>query len=132
MLNPYYTPPATISPIPTSNQQPAATCSQSPTASSPATQFCQTKYNFLFCSHSILIRVPYRGSSDCDNTFHTLYGDLDQTESKADLTNWQCVEEDGYIRLWFNTPITFSASDVNQRLESCYPNVNGFNCNNCL
>ena len=45
------------------------------------------------------------------------------------VSNYQCVESDGDIQLWFNA-FPGPGKDINVALESCYPSVNSFNCPN--
>lgn len=47
--------------------------------------------------------------------------------SAVPISNWQCVEENGNIRLWFNAA-EGQSSDLNAALESRYPTVDSFNC----
>ena len=100
--------------------------SPSPTTPTPtptpqqATQSCTTKDHNWFLSYSILIRVPYAGPNDCDATYHAL-------EHTVPISSWQCVNEDGNIRLWFNA--YYDQGDAISRiLQSRYPTVNSFNC----
>ena len=74
-------------------------------------------------SYSIYIGVPYGGKSDCDATYTAL-------KHSMALSNWQCVEKDGNIQLYFNVPEdNFTYGDkINAVLESRYPSVNSFNC----
>jgi len=120
MLNPYFTPPATVEPTATQSQTPESTPDMQ------ATQSCQITQHFLWCTYSILIRVPYIGPSDCDATYHALE---DFNAANAEISNWQCVEENGYIRLWFNSE--GSSDDINNALKKRYPSVNDFNCGDC-
>lgn len=84
-----------------------------------ATQSCTSHNHGVFNSYSVLIGVPFLGPSQCDATFTAL--------EQALITNWQCVEENGEVRLWFNAPIGKS-SYINSQLETVYPQVNNFNC----
>jgi len=44
------------------------------------------------------------------------------------ITNWQWVERDGNIQLWFNA-FSNNGAEINRALESRYPSVaGGFNC----
>ena len=129
-VNPYYSPAPTIAPSPTHNPAPSPPPekpTQAPAPSpSPATQSCQTTNHGWWCAFSILIRVPYIGPSDCDATYHAL-----EDTAGDDLTNWQCIEENGFIRLWFNAANGFvdgNQESINGALESRYPTVNRFNC----
>lgn len=47
--------------------------------------------------------------------------------SAVPISNWQCVEENGNIRLWFNAA-EGQSSGLNAALESRYPTVDSFNC----
>ena len=86
----------------------------------PGTSTCHTTSNFLWESLSILIGVPYGGAQGCDDTYNAL------ESATWSVTNWQCVEENGYIRLWFNT-VNNGAGGVNSALRTQYPGVS-FNC----
>ena len=103
----------------------ATVAPSSPPAPSPtlATLSCTATENFLWISYSIFIGVPWKGSDDCDNTFHAL-------QAVVDLTNWQCVEEKGDIRLYFNTPLGSNGRSIDIQLQSCYTTVdpNSINC----
>jgi hypothetical protein len=97
-----------------------------------ATQSCHCTTHGWYESYSVLIRVPYISSKDCDPTYHALenggpWVDGGHQWSAVSVSNWQCVEEDGNIRLWFNCA-EGSASDINAALESRYPDVDKFNC----
>jgi len=116
MSNPYYTPPETIAAV-------SATPSPSP---KPATQSCQVTAHVFWCAFSILIRVPYIGPSDCNATYDALESG---TGAEAALTNWKCVKENGFIRLWFNA--AGKSENINAALQSRYPSVNDFNCPYC-
>ena len=60
--------------------------------STGGTQSCHAKDHFIYISYSVLIRVPYGGSKDCDATYHSLE---DNTHS---ITGWKCGKtKDGYI-----------------------------------
>ena|SRR5277367_6008841 len=89
--------------------------------SSVATQSCHATDHFWWVSYSVLVRVPYSGAKDCDDTYHAL------ESATASISNWQCVEKDGNIQLWFNAFPNYG-SDINAALESRYPSVNSFNC----
>ena len=86
-----------------------------------ADQSCSATDHFFWVSYSVWIGVPYIGQTDCDATYHEIYNDV------GEITNWQCVEEDGYIRLWFNT-VEGHSSDINYALRQRYPSVNDFGC----
>jgi len=98
-----------------------------------ATQSCTATNHAFFVSYSVLIRVPYGGKSDCDATFHALTnaGPIiavqDYEWDAVPLTNWQCVESNGNIQLWFNCA-GGQGSDINSALESRYTSVGEFNC----
>jgi hypothetical protein len=100
-----------------------------------ATQSCHAKCDGLFASYSVLIRVPFGGETDCDNTFNNLYfgtyylsnGDV---SDGIDVTNWQCVEMNGNTQLWFNGPAE-NGDGISAALEASYPSVNSFNCPCC-
>jgi hypothetical protein len=101
--------------------QPIDNDSRSP---SPATQSCHATDRLLWTSYSVYIGVPYIGAADCDATYRALRGYLT-------LTNWQCVEKNGNIQLWFNIDTADPqeyASNINRVLGSRYPSVNSFNC----
>lgn len=64
---------------------------------------------------------PYGGPSACDNTYHLL-------ESWIAISNWQCIEDDGNTRLYFNAGI-WQGGHINSGLQAAYPNIDGgFNC----
>jgi len=86
----------------------------------PGTSTCDTTDNFLWESFSILIGSPYGGPDECDTTYHALEGATDA------VSNWQCVEEDGNIRLWFNE-IQDAADSINNELEYLFQGIS-FNC----
>ena len=96
-------------------------------------QACHTKYCFIFTAYDVLIGVPYTGSAQCDKTFNAIrYGAGTFSNGAANegtlLTWWHCVEEDGFVHLWFHTDIG-DEEIVNTALAATYPNVNGgFNC----
>jgi len=97
-----------------------------------ATQSCHCYDHGFFESYSILIRVPYIGPQDCDDTYKALENggplvDNNFEWSSVQLSNWQCVKSGGNIQLWFNT-LEGSGSDINKALESRYPSVDSFNC----
>ena len=96
------------------------------------TQSCKCTDHGFYESYSILIRVPYIGSKDCDATYNALenggpWVNGQHQWSAVSISNWQCVEENGNIRLWFNSA-EGSGSDINAALESRYPTVDSFNC----
>jgi hypothetical protein len=97
------------------------TVQPTPQAPSVATQSCHGTDHYWWVSYSVLIRVPYSGAKDCDDTYHAL------ESATASISNWQCVEEDGNIRLWFNAFPNYGSA-INTALESRYPSVNSFNC----
>lgn len=88
----------------------------------PPTQSCHATNHGLFNSYSVLIRVPFLGSTQCDITYNIL-------ESWIPISNWQCVQASGnYVQLWFNAVINKSGQ-INGALEQVYPHVvGGFNC----
>lgn len=114
--------PTTSQPIDQPTVQPTSTQSTSqPTAT--ATQSCHAEnHGELWVSYSILIGVPFGGKSDCDATYHELEKSVD-----AGITIWQCVNENGNIRLWFNC-IPGQGDKINRALGPRYPSVNSFNC----
>jgi hypothetical protein len=87
------------------------------------TQSCRASDHDLWISYSVLIRIPYIGPADCDLTYHALTKD-----ATAFITNWQCIEKDSNIQLYFNTPHGSFGGSINKALESRYPTVNSFNC----
>jgi hypothetical protein len=89
MINPYYAPPASIS---ASTTTPTST----PGPTKPTTD-CSLTDHELWIAWSVWIPIPYAGANNCDE----LYKDI---ERGVDLTDWQCVEKDLDIQLWFNTP----------------------------
>lgn len=86
-----------------------------------ATQSCHSHDHFLFTSYSVRIGVPYISAKNCDDTYHAL------ESATISIANWQCVESDGDIQLWFNC-INCTGDDINNALESRYPSVDRFNC----
>ena len=88
---------------------------------SVATQSCHATDHYWWVSYSVLIRVPYGGAKDCDDTYHAL------ESATASISNWQCVEKGGNIQLWFNAFPNYGSA-INGALESRYPSVNSFNC----
>ena len=86
-----------------------------------ATQSCQARDNLFWVSYSIYIGVPYGGPDECDGTYNNLEDEV------TNISDWQCVEENGNIRLWFNAE-GGNGSGISAVLESLYPSVNGFNC----
>ena len=106
----------------------------------PETQSCHSTCHGLWASYSILIRVPFGGKSDCDATFNAIDhggpliwqgGRQTNAWPAVPISNWQCVNEDGNIRLWFNAAPGQSDA-INPALEWRYPNVaGGFNCPDC-
>lgn len=60
------------------------------------TQSCHATDHGPFVSYSVLIGVPYAGAKDCDDTYNVL------ESAEGAISNWQCVEKDGNIQLWFN------------------------------
>jgi hypothetical protein len=97
-----------------------------------ATQSCHCTDNGFYESYSVLIRVPYLGSKDCDDTYKALenggpWVDGGHQWSEVPISNWQCVEKDGNIQLWFNAA-EGQGSDINAALGSRYPSVDSFNC----
>jgi len=125
MLNPYYIPPTTVAAVKPSGAQ---SSTPEPTPQKQTTQSCQVTQHGLWCAYSILIRIPYIGSSDCDATYHSLE---DFSQANAEISNWQCIKEpgNGYIRLWFNSE--GSSDDINNALKGRYPSVDDFNCPDC-
>ena len=110
--------------------QPTVQTSVSQTAQEPtstntpsvATQSCHGTDHYYWISYSVLIGVPYGGAKDCDDTYHAL------ESATASISNWQCVEKDGNIQLWFNAFPNYGSA-INGALESRYPSVaGGFNC----
>ena len=76
----------------------------------------------MYDSWNILIRIPYRSAADCDATYHAL-----ESETTS-ITNWNCIENGGFIYLWFNTSLWTEGYDINPVLSSRYPMVaGGFN-----
>src|SRR5262249_3524975 len=113
-----YVPPA---PSPTVEQ--TTTYTEKVTAPAPsttqATQSCHATNQGLFNSYSVLIRIPYQGATDCNDTYDVL-------ESGVPISNWQCVEKDGDTQLYFNAAIGVEISaQINGALEARCPNVTG-------
>jgi len=98
-----------------------------------STQSCHATSHGWYVSYSVLIRVPFGGKSDCDATFKAIHGGRKFTSEQSLewdpvlISNWQCVESNGNIQLWFNSPDDQS-SNINTALSSCYPTVDNFNC----
>ena len=110
----------TVQPIVQPRQQSSTQLSPVPTVA--PTQSCHCISHFLWNSYTVLIRVPYGGTTLCDATYHAL------EDATASITDWGCVESDGFIKLWFSTEV-LKGHDVNSALSSCYPQVtSGFNC----
>jgi len=86
------------------------------------TQSCHSTDNFLWTSWSILIKIPFIGSADCDLTYHAL------EHATTSITSWQCIEKNGFIQLNFNTAKIGYGGDINLALERRYPTVDNFNC----
>jgi hypothetical protein len=87
-----------------------------------ATQSCHATDHYYVISYSVLIGVPYAGAADCDATYHAL------ESATYSISNWQCVEKDGNIQLWFAAFPNYGPQ-INSALESRYPSVaGGFNC----
>ena len=89
---------------------------------SRATQSCHAYDHGIFISFDILIRVPYGGKDDCDATYHSLE---DWTHS---VTSWKCLNNNGYVQLYFNAANWNIGDNVNAALSSRYPSVDSFNC----
>lgn len=116
---PILPPPPEAEPAPAPAPPPAPAPAPAPPA--PATQSCTATDHGAWVSYSVLIRIPYRGAKDCDDTYHAL------EDADGLITNWQCVEKGGFIQLWFNTEYGDSYL-INPALESRYPSVDSFNC----
>ena len=70
----------------------------------PNNQSCTHKFYLLFESYNVLIGVPYAGSSGCDSTYNALEHGAGTLPDGAQndgtwVTDWHCVEEDGYVHL---------------------------------
>jgi hypothetical protein len=116
----------TEQPTPAQTQQPAPPPAPPPasttTPPSPPTQSCHGTSHYWWTAYSVQIGIPYGGAKDCDATYHAL------ESSTTSITNWQCVEKDGDIQLWFNA-FANDGAKINSALESRYPSVaGGFNC----
>jgi hypothetical protein len=61
-----------------------------------ATQSCHATSHGAWVSYSIYIGVTYSGVYKCNDTYNNLEDEV------TNISNWQCVEENGNIRLWFN------------------------------
>jgi len=98
-----------------------------------ATQSCHTTNHGIFISYSVLIGVPYAGKTDCDDTYNALthagpmISEQGYQWDGVPISNWQCVEQNGNIQLWFNAAAN-EGNDINAALESRYPSVSSFNC----
>jgi hypothetical protein len=86
----------------------------------PNTSTCDTEDHFLWQSFSILIGVPYVGEYQCDDIYNALGGVW------SGFSNWQCAEENGNVRLWFNG-VDDASGTVNSDLEWEFPGIS-FNC----
>lgn len=117
MDNPYFIPPESVA---------ASSTTAPPPAPTRATQSCHGVDHQFWCAYDILIRVPYIGSADCDLTYHALE---DYKKANAELTNWHCEEQDGFIHLYFNANV--NVAKLNSALEQRYPSVDSFNCGAC-
>lgn len=105
----------------------AITITETITAPAPTptqvTATCQVKYHVFWDAYSILIGMPYQGAALCNDIFDILY----QGE-EGYVTQWQCVNENGNIRLWF-IDRTHDRADINRLLTGFFPNVaGGFQC----
>ena len=89
---------------------------------SRATQSCHAYDHGIYISFDVLIRVPYGGKDDCDATYHSLE---DNTHS---ISRWKCLNNNGYVQLYFNTANWNIGDNVNAALSSRYPSVDNFNC----
>ena len=87
----------------------------------PNTQSCTAADHVFWTSFSIDIGVDYAGGRGCNDVYNAL--------SDLLISNWQCVDDgSGGTQLWFNCSQLCVAAGLNQKLESMYPMVNGFNC----
>ena len=86
----------------------------------PLTSTCDTKNYFFWVSFSILIGSPYDISPQCDTIYDALEG------ATNSVSNWQCLDEDGFIRLWFNE-VQSMADAINNELEALFQSIY-FNC----
>jgi hypothetical protein len=94
---------------------------RAPTSIEVGTESCTAKDHWVYNSYGVLIRVPYQSPAACDNTYHIL-------ESHIAISNWQCIEEDGYTRLYFNAGC-WQGNHIDEGLSAAYPNIEGgFNC----
>jgi len=101
---------------------PASPPASTTTPPSPPTQSCHGTNHYYWTSYSVQIGIPYGGAKDCDATYHAL------ESATTSITNWQCVENNGDIQLWFNA-FANDGAEINSALESRYPSVaGGFNC----
>jgi hypothetical protein len=93
-----------------------------PVSTAVGTQSCHATDHGAFASYRVLIRIPYQGPRDCDDTYSNLEFNW------VGVSSWQCVENNGNIQLYFNAG-TNLGSRINSGLEACYPNIiGGFNC----
>ncbi len=114
-------PPAVVSTKTDTPSAPSPTDTNPAPPNEPATQSCTATDHGYWVSYSVLIRVPFGGAKDCNDTYHAL-------ENWVPISNWQCVNEDGNIRLWFNAFST-QGGTISRALELRYPQVaGGFNC----
>jgi len=93
-----------------------------PVSVAAGTVSCHATDHGAFASYNVLIGIPYQGAQGCDQTYNNLEFHW------VGLSNWQCVENNGNIQLYFNAG-TNLGSRINSGLEGCYPNIAGdFNC----
>ena len=88
------------------------------------TQSCHvTDHGVWVGSYSVLIEVPYGGPQDCDDTYHAL------EDATGTISEWQCLDSDGNIQLYFNVWYGDGVGDeINGALSRRYPTVDEFNC----
>jgi hypothetical protein len=93
-----------------------------PVSTAVGPQSCHATDHGAFASYNVLIGIPYQGARACDLTYSNLEFNW------VGVSNWQCVENNGKIQLYFNAAVNLGSS-INSGLEACYPNiVGGFNC----
>jgi len=115
MINPYSTPPASI---------PGSSTTTTTTTPSPSpTTVCSLTDNFLWIAWSVWIPIPYVGAKDCDALYKAI-------EKGVAMSNWQCVEKEQDIQLWFNSPDAENenyGTHIDIGIQSHYPGLTS-NC----
>jgi hypothetical protein len=117
-------------PTTTTTAQETTTTAEQPSTPTPSdtTSSCTARYHGLWVSFSILLGVPFNGA-ECNDIFHSLEWHYNTLTL---ISNWQCVEENGNFRLWFNMPPSdFSGEFITDMLKKRYPSIRDeFKCPN--